>query len=128
MRERDIQFVHDLVDGFPELDPVLKEHLKDNYGEVLPHLFLADVLRLTIARLQSGASKTEDLVVGRLLTYLERSFREGDDERQELISTGFVENLPRVNEPGHEVRAMLGPTLKAEAARVAPDQVHRTPD
>ena len=48
MRERDVEFIHHLIDEVPRLRPLLEEHLNDNYNEVLPHLFLADVLRLRL--------------------------------------------------------------------------------
>lgn len=111
MRARDVQFIHDLVKDVPELRPLLEEHLEDNYDEVLPHLFLADVVRFAVARPRNPA-------VADTLTYLERSFRSGDTEHQELISTGFVENLPVAEEPGGDLRRQLGPALGAEAQRV----------
>ena len=111
MRTRDVEFVYDLVDEAPGLRPLLDEHLDDNYGDVLPHLFLADFVRFAVGHL-------EDPVTLGALEHLEHAFRAGDDERQELISTGFVENLPAVGEPGDELRTKLGRALRAEVARV----------
>src|ERR1700710_462665 len=37
--------VRDLVARHSELAPDLAEHLDDNFGEVLPHVLLADVMR-----------------------------------------------------------------------------------
>lgn len=119
MREGDVRFIRQLVDEFPGLRPALDEHVEDNYGEVLAHPFLADALRLVLATLDDGPRRVPGLDVQRMLEYLERRFTEGDEDLQELISTGFLESLPRADEPGHRVRAMLGPTLRAEAERVA---------
>jgi hypothetical protein len=118
MRERDVQFIQDLAAAFPVLRPMLAEHLDDNFGAVLPHLFLADVLRLLLARIdEAGVDDRGE--VANILSFLEDAFSAGDAERQELISTGFVENLPRVGEPGDGIRRMLGPELRDEAGRVA---------
>lgn len=118
MRERDIQFTRDFVAAFPGLQPMLSEHLEDNFGEVLPHLFLADVLRWLVSQSASaeGDGAAEVLPV---LSFLEDAFEAGDDERQELISTGFLENLPRADEGGSTIRDMLPPKLRDEAGRVA---------
>ena len=118
MRAGDIEFVRGLVSEFPELRSLLDEHLEDNFGRVLPHPFLADVLREALTAVEAD-QRDCGLDVEVLLNYLEEAFREGDEERQELISTGFVENLPRSGEPGYAIRGMLGPALRAEAERVA---------
>lgn len=39
-----------LVAAHPALAPVLAEHLEDNFGEMLPHLVMADVVRWLVAR------------------------------------------------------------------------------
>jgi hypothetical protein len=111
MRPGDVEFVYDLVEKVPDLRPLLDEHLEDNYDQILPHLFLADVVRFAIEDVANPATR-------RALEHLEVAFTSGDEERQELISTGFVENLPAVGEPGDELRDRLGPALRAEAARV----------
>lgn len=118
MRERDVRFIHELVAAFPVLRPMLAEHLDDNFGDVLPHLFLAGVLRLLLARIDEGGGNDREEIVN-ILAFLEDAFSAGDEERQELISTGFVENLPRVGEAGEGIRHVLGPKLRDEAGRVA---------
>ncbi len=112
MRAGDVQFINDLVEEVPTLRPLLQEHLEDNYDEILPHLFLADVLRWALANPGDDATTT-------VFGYLDQAFRSGDEERQELIATGFLENLPRRGEVGWEVRSRLGPALQAEAERVS---------
>jgi hypothetical protein len=118
MRERDVQFIRDLGASFPALRPMLAEHVEDNFGDVLPHLFLADVLRWLLAQLDEGGGDDRAEITD-ILSFLEDAFSAGDEERQELISTGFVENLPRPGEPGARIRRMLGPELRDEAGRVA---------
>lgn len=37
--------IKQLVATYPALAPILAEHLDDNFGEMLPHLVMADVVR-----------------------------------------------------------------------------------
>jgi hypothetical protein len=108
------ELVRLLVDAFSPLRPLLDEHLDDNFGDVLPHLFLADVSRYLVDLIESGR-RGDALPV---LDWLEQRFRAGSEEEQELIATGFLEALPRPDEPGAAVRGALGPALSDELARV----------
>ena len=117
--DKDEAFVRELVDRFPELKPMLDEHLDDNFGSVLPHLFLADVMRFIAATCSSPDAARGKQAVQPILDYLEARFRDGDDKVKELISVSFVEVLPRPGEIGYEIRELLGPELAAEAERVA---------
>jgi hypothetical protein len=49
MSESTISFVQDLVRQFQELRNLLKEHQEDNFGELLPHVFLGDVTRYVVS-------------------------------------------------------------------------------
>jgi hypothetical protein len=109
--------VRDLVERFALLGPDLAEHLEDNFGEILPHLFLADVMRRLVDLCRGDTAACDRARPP--IDYLEERFRAGDDQIKELISTGFVEALPREGEPGFEIRSLLGPELSAEARRVA---------
>jgi hypothetical protein len=96
----------------PDLQADLTEHLEDNFGELLPHVLLADVMRRTVELYEAGD-------VDRARAILDDRFEAGDPAMQELISTGFVETLPYAGERGHAMRTLLGPELQAEAQRVA---------
>lgn len=115
MRQSDVEFIHDLAESLPALRLMLSEHIEDNFGEVLPHMFLGDVLRWMLSR------EAEDVQgeIAAVMSILEEAFSAGDARRKELISTGFVENLPRSGEAGAEIRRRLGPNLMGEASRVA---------
>jgi hypothetical protein len=108
------ELVQLLVDAFPPLRPLLDEHLDDQFGEVLPYLFLADVSRYLVDLIESG--RRQDALP--VLDWLERRFRAGSEEEQTLIAAGFLEALPRPDEPGAAVRDALGPALSDELARV----------
>ncbi len=109
--------VRELVATFPGLAVSLERHLDDNFGELLPYVFLADVERYVLdayrAETQPGAP------VRAILDYLEESFVKGGEEVKELISVSFLELLPSKGEPGSGLRDLLGPELSSEAKRVA---------
>ena len=94
--------VRDVVANVPELQPLLAEHLADNYGELLPHVFFGDVTRWALRE-----KAVNSLSLKRLLTLLDASYAKGVPDVQELIAVSFLENLP----PGWP--AKLGPHLAA---------------
>lgn len=94
------------VDEYTELAPLLTEHLEDNEGEVLPHLFLADVMRWLAARVEYD----QDLCRG-VLKLLERAYVRGPEDVRGLITVSGVEVIPGPGQPGSALRELLGPTL-----------------
>ena len=107
--------LEELCADVPALQPLWTAHLNENHGEFLPHVFLADVARFAVASLQGTADQAA--IAQSILTFLERAFAAGDPDVQELIAVSFIENLPRDEQPGHEIRRLLGPHLLAEAIR-----------
>lgn len=119
MSEVTIDLIEQLVAKYARLKPTLDEHVSDNFGEVLPHLFFGDLTRYVVSLLldiESGVgpkhSEAEELRA--LLNDLEHAYATGDEEIQELISVSFLENLPRPGEDASRVRAWLGPELAAQ--------------
>lgn len=108
-----VSFVGVLCRACRFLLPVLAEHLDEQEGEVLPHLFLADVVRWSERALSEG--RTEEL--RRLFIELESEFVGPDEEVQEAISASFLEHLPRPGTLGSELREFAGPRC-AERLRV----------
>jgi hypothetical protein len=103
-----IEFIDHLVRRFPALEPLLREHLADNFGEVLPHVFFGDLTRYVITEWERGGPDG----VGPILFELESALSTGDEEIAELIAVSFLENLPRQGEPGDGIRELLGSRLK----------------
>lgn len=99
-----VSFVGALVRRNRVLLHVLEEHLVDQEGEVLPHLFMADVERWAEAALQSGQRGD----VEQVLEQLELEFNGPDDDVREVISASFLEHLPRPGAPEAELRDMVG--------------------
>jgi hypothetical protein len=107
-------FVRDLAVRFPSLVPLLEEHLNDNFGELLPHIFFGDVVRWAVTLMtmtDAERNLTSLLELRKFLSYLESAYSSGNDELQELLSVSFLENLPRPGEDGAAIRKQLGPSL-----------------
>ncbi len=92
------------------LGGLLQEHL-DDYDGLLPHLFLADVVRF-ICRGEGVAARRA------VVEALEDLFRSGGEENRELIGVSFLENLPRADEEGGSIRQELGPLLFDELRKL----------
>ena len=109
-RDEGISFCRRLVESTPALSPILAEHLSDNFGEILPHHFVADVSRWHLARIRQG-----DLVdAGELATYVDREYVSGSPYVQDLLAASFIESLPwEHEEESLAIRSTLGPALQA---------------
>jgi hypothetical protein len=90
----DVDFVKGIVSTFPDLGPILNEHVAD-YDEILPHVFMADVLRYVLA---SGPHRQQ------IVEYLDRNFRGNGDEVENVIAVSFVESI----EDEHQLEQALG--------------------
>jgi hypothetical protein len=109
--EQTISFVRDMVARFPGMGALLEEHIKDN-DEILPHVFFGDVTRYVLSLLSDSLPQRREL--RDILDYLERAYASGDEQLQELIAVSFLENFPFPDEPGAEIRGMIGPHLKRQ--------------
>ena len=105
----------ELVATAPELEPLRREHVDDNFGQTLPHLLLGDITACLSSWITGTAA--EQAAARRGLDFVEERF-ESDPSMQEIIAVSFVENLPWDEQPGHEIRSELGPALSAEAERI----------
>lgn len=104
MREGLGREVYSLVDSVPDLAPILREHLEDNNGELLPHVFFGDVTRWAVRQDERDAES-----IDALLATLEIDYANGDDAVRELIVVSFLENLPLDS----GIRSRLGSHLRA---------------
>lgn len=98
-----------LIVDFPQLTPVMDEHLDDQEGELLPYLFMSDV-----ARWAQTNNDTDPQAVGSLVDWLEAAFASGPQDVKDLIGLGFVEALPYPPE-GAALLLRLGPELTGVA-------------
>ncbi len=115
MSEQAVSFVRSTMARFPSLSALLEEHLKDNLGEILPHVFFGDVTRYVLSLLAaSGGGLPPRRELRDILDYLEEAYSASGEELRELISVSFLENLPRPGEIGAQIREMVGPNLRRQ--------------
>lgn len=104
------QFIEDLVSLAPELRTLVEIHRFDNDGELLPYVFLNEVVAWLIdLYLAEGANEEIQHFIQQLMVFMEAAFVQGDDATQELIAVSFIENLPSTGEPAAALRRFLGP-------------------
>jgi hypothetical protein len=106
MSEATKAFVDLTVDAHPELEHLRRQHLDENYGEMLPHLWTSDLARYVVERYRTGGSAA----VQSLLSTLDAEAG-SKPEVDEMIGVSFVEVLPYPGEAGAEVTRHLGPRL-----------------
>jgi hypothetical protein len=103
-----VAYIGALVWRYPDLLDAFGEHLADNSGEVLPHVFMAEVERWA----EAVALERRELLID-LLAELDRALSSGHEAVVNLIDVSFVENLPYPGEPNAEIRDLLPPGLRA---------------
>jgi hypothetical protein len=111
--------VRELVHRFREFDAPYQEHVKDNDGELLPHVLFWDFTQIIVQ------SFTERAVSGAMdwrgaLFYLEESYIAGDRYLREIVGTSFLESLPFPHESGYGIVKELPPTLASVFRTVRP--------
>ena len=111
-----------VVDVAPGFEAVRAAHLRDNFGELLLHLPMADLLRYVSLAL--GAPDSLDGLavppteqeVGSIFAVLDRGLAEGDAATENAVAVSFVEYL--WGEPSWpQLEPLLGPALRAEVQR-----------
>ncbi|WP_417832412.1 hypothetical protein [Terasakiella sp.] len=100
-----ISFCCHLAFIFPELLSLLEEHLKDNTGEILPHLLMYDYCQLVSNDLGNRPWHKE------LLHTLEKIYSETDDDISNLIAVSFIESIHFTNDLDNKYTSLLGPKL-----------------
>lgn len=112
-----VPFVCAMAYRFAELRPLLQDHVDDNDGEVLPHLFLADVERWVESEATRGASGNGS-VFDSVLAFIEEAYDSGGAEIEELISVSFLEHLPRDGLAAASINSRIGARLAEQLQRI----------
>lgn len=107
-RLSEIAFVREMVSRFPALAQVARG-VEESYGEMLPHMFMADLVRQLIHQHLSGGSAGQ---LQDIMRYVETRFVE--DELKELIAASFLENMPYPDEQAGDLILQLPDTLRKE--------------
>ncbi len=113
------ELVDALVRTFPGVKEVYDEHLRENLGELLPHVFFGDLTRFVIEehrRERLGPSSGP--LVDSLLEFLEAGLAGPDPDVQEIIVVSFLENLWQAKGEYGSLVERLGPSMRAALERV----------
>lgn len=94
------------------------DHLRQQHGEALPHVFVADVTRYVVARFEAARELSNTDPAHQVLGEFEAGLRSGDGEVESLIAISFLEKLDCGSETGRRVRGALGPSSSTELARM----------
>jgi hypothetical protein len=88
MSPAELEAMTELARCLPEANALLAEHVGD-YGELLPHVLMADVRRLFVDLADAG----EDEKVATLLAAVERLAVSSDDGVRNIVEVSFVGDL-----------------------------------
>lgn len=88
-------------------------HRQDNFGELLPHLWLSDVLRAIHSRIEAAPEDEKETVRIELLRSLSAAIEDvlvlEDQEFSDLISVGLFESIGALGEDRARLVRVLGP-------------------
>lgn len=108
--------VEDFVSAVPEAQPIMREHLDDNFNELVPHVLMAALTRWIIhLQLDADMGNTEaGALRDRALAFLEGRFSDVEDVGgQDVIAASFLENLHQAGSALGGLVSHLGPALRA---------------
>ena len=94
----------------PELRETYAQHLAE-YGDPLPHVFMADVVRFVLEKVENHEAQA---ALVRLLERLDEEIRIGSQAIQDLVGTSFAENLIGETEALRELWPLMKPALRKE--------------
>jgi hypothetical protein len=121
MSEHTIEFTRHLVEAFPALEEDYEDHVFNNAGETLPHLFASMELMDAVVGAYLGREEYHELDWAAVLAYLDQQLAEADDpDVRGVIVASFVEDLPSRGEPGYGLVDHLGPHLARAFAEKRP--------
>lgn len=96
-----------LIYAHKDLLPLLDEHLENNYGQVLPHLLITDVVDWMV---ENRTVKPD--VCRSIMGWMEREIVAGPPYTRNMIDVSGMEGMPGPTERGKELREMYGPNLR----------------
>ncbi|MDP3739076.1 MAG: hypothetical protein Q8R02_16905 [Hyphomonadaceae bacterium] len=111
------EFVDGLIAEFPGLRSAYEEHIKANFGELLAHLLMGDVVRFLEAKHTERDDEPANMrLIKSIMDYIGRCFETASPWVKELIAVSFVENMPYPDEVAADIVGLLPENLKAELA------------
>lgn len=111
MSDQTEAFARQVAGSVPALGDLLAEHLEDNNGVLLPHVYFGAVSQWVDDELTTHPESTS---ARRVLEQIDAASATGGDDVRELINVSFLENL----EDGSPVLDQLTPRLRELRAEV----------
>lgn len=116
MKSRTVAFCELLGTRFPALSTLLEDH-RQGFGEILPHLFIADVLEYILLRAPSDEGCE-------MVQFIDNAFT-GEPDRAEdlendvnnLIAVSFIENISTAEDFERVVAGVNAEKLRQEWRR-----------
>ena len=105
--------VDDLMVEVPEAAETVRSHLDDQEGELLLHLLMADLLRLTVRVFRDGRPD----VARRLLEFVDRCRAEGDADVRNAVLVSFVEDYGFGPDEPEELLSLWSAGLRGDLGR-----------
>ena len=114
-------FVIALLDAVPEAQPLVTEHWNDHDGEVLLHLLVADVRRLS----EDAWRRHDHPLLRRCLDLLDLALRTGDVYVDNAVAVSFVEDSRWWDSAVSDYIAAWPTALAAEVERQRQHRPHK---
>jgi hypothetical protein len=105
-------FVDQLEVVVPEAHNIVVEHFGD-YDELLLHLLMSDLLRFAVSTFSDGQTDVTD----RLLAFVDRSLRDGDEDVVNAVCVSFVEGFGAYPGESDALLERWPPALRTELGR-----------
>ncbi len=112
-------FISQLLKTIPDIDPIYKEHIRQNFNELLPHVFMADYYRFLVSSYKKSISDASDSdhwhqIMVHSTEVLDQALGSDDARLQELILS-FLENMDPREDEYKAIRLILeqGPNLRS---------------
>ncbi|MBU3060076.1 hypothetical protein KO481_00845 [Nocardia sp. NEAU-G5] len=113
-----VRLIEEMARRFPGVAESYACHLYNNLGELLPHVFLWDLIdEIVQSMINDDGSLAAWMPV---LDFLEVRSTNGDLEDNIVIGDSFLWSLPAPGSRGYAIVALLGPSLAARFAQVRP--------
>lgn len=93
-----------LVTRVPRLKVLLTECVVENFGDLIPTLFIADLLPWLI---ESHSADPESVTA--VLEWMEQQLNSDDEQVRGMIVVSGIEYLTAPGQPGETLRPLLGP-------------------
>jgi hypothetical protein len=84
-----VEAMRAFVAAVPRARPLLDEHLSDNFGELLPHVLMADLRRFFVTAVETGDQDTLE----RFIAALEVLEASDDPDVRNVAEVSFMEDL-----------------------------------